>query len=757
MILIIVESLAKSNKINKFLEKEDKKYIVCSSFGHIENLPKKDLGIDKINWIPKYEITNHKIANEIKKKSKDCEYVLLAGDSDLEGDQICKSISDLIDKNIPRYRIVFHEITKNAILKAINEKHDLNLDRVKAQNTRRMLDRIVGYGLSPTLWNHFNINNLSAGRVQSCLLSIIINKSEEVYKGKEKINYSIKADFKDDLINTNYINKNNYDLSNDKILNKIDILSEYKVEYKIKESIQNPQPPYTTSQIQIDISNQFNINSKKIMDILQKLYELSYITYHRTNSTCVSNMFILNCKKYIIENYGEIYSKPRKYGISENNPHEAIRVVDISKINIDKDDLSNKIYNLIWKRTIKSQMSSAIYDEYNILINNNIDYFETIKKKLKFIGFLIIENKEIDKNVLNIPIKTKILKISTNITIDKLTLFNNSTIIKTMQDINIGTPATYATTITNLFDKGYIEYTKNPSKEINVIEYYKKYNNPNIIFNQKKILELYTKGNNKMIHNTEIGKNVIEYLNIISPYILNKETTKNIEEKLELISIGKYNYKDLLNLFNLKLDKSIEESKKIKVIDDKNKIINTKYGKCILTINKKYINIEGYLKQFNKKEITNKEIDFLISLPLECNGKNIINGKFGLYLQLTNELSNNKISEYNFDKFIKLNSNNNLSYDILFKKENKIIETKFGKCILTKDKKFINIDGYLNQFNKKDLNENEINFLISLPILYNNNYIYNGKYGLYFKSKDNLTNIKINTEELNNIILTYCN
>ena len=757
MILIVVESLAKSKKINKFLENEDEKYIVCGSFGHIENLPKNRLGVDKINWIPEYEITNKKIANDIKNKSKDCKYVLLAGDSDLEGDQICKSISDLIDKNIPRYRIIFHEITKNAILKAINDKHDLNLDRVKAQNTRRMLDRIVGYGLSPTLWNHFNINTLSAGRVQSCLLSIIINKSQEVYNPIEKINYSIKADFKDELINTNYINKKLYDLSNDKILNKIDILSEYKIEYKIKDSIQNPAPPYTTSQIQIDIANLFNINSKKTMDILQKLYESSYITYHRTNSTCVSFLFKNLCNKYIIENYGDIYSKPRSYGISDKNPHEAIRVVDIKRVNIDKDDLSNKIYNLIWKRSIKSQMSSAIYDQYDILIHNDIDYFETIKKKLKFIGFLIIDNKEIDKTIFNIPKITKILKIKTNLTIDKLTLYNDSTIIKIMQDINIGTPATYASTITNLFDKGYIEYTTNPSKQINLIEYYKNANNPDIISKKNVILDLYTKGNNKMIHNTDIGNNVIQYLNTISPYILNKETTQKIEEKLELISNGQYNNKELLNEFNFELNKSIEKSNQIKPINNINRIIDTKYGKSILTTDKKYINIEGYLKQFNKKDITEKEIDFLINLPIQCNEQNIINGKFGLYLQLTNELSHKKISQYDFNIFIEFISDKKLNYDILFKNSNKVIDTKYGKCILTIDKKFINIDGYLNQFNKKEITKKEIDFLIKLPFLYNNNYIYNGKYGLYFKSKDNLTNIKIDKNELKNIISIYCN
>jgi len=622
-ILIVVESNTKAKKIENFLKDQENQYICIASYGHIEDLKKTEMSIDFDNWIGIYEFTNLKVINNIKKLLKTVDVTYIASDPDYEGHFISHSITKILDKNMQRYRITFNEVTKSAILEAIKNKHRIDYNKVNCQITRRLSDRLFGYKLSPLLWNNFNINTLSAGRVQSPVLACIVKNTNNVNNPNPEITYKIKGDFDNNLLNTLY--EGDKETIDNIVFNK-----PYNLTYNTTDSIQKPPPPYITSILQMDCSYTFGLSSKQTMDILQKMYESGYITYHRTSSYSVSNQFKFQTAKYVLENYGEKYSNPNNYNFKPG-AHECIRITNINKTSLTEDDIQNKIYKLVYKRSLASQLSYALYDQYNIELKYDKDIFKTIKKVLKFDGFLILDKKEISKETLKFPNKLKILKVYTEASVNKLTLYNDTTIIKLMENEGIGTPSTYATIVSSLFSKNYAEYCSNPKKQIKAKEYFKIKDNE--ITEKEVELELYTKGNNKMIRNTEIGKEIVEYLNEVAPYIINPETTKIMEEQIELVAEGKVDYKKILDKFNKTIDESILNAPK-RTVETEPKLIKTKYGKCILTPNKKYINYEGYLKQLDKKSLSKNDITFLVKLPIKYkDDKDLVVGRYGIYLK----------------------------------------------------------------------------------------------------------------------------
>ena len=622
-ILIIVESNAKAIKIQEFLKDQENQYITTASYGHIEDLKKTEMSIDFQNWTAIYEYTNLKAINNIKKLLKTVDVTYIASDPDNEGSQIANSISKILDKNMQRYRITFNEVTKSAILEAIKNKHRIDYNKVNCQIIRRLSDRLFGYKLSPLLWQYFNINILSAGRVQSPVLACIVKNTNNVNNPNPEITYKIKGDFDNNLLNTLY--EGDKEKIDNIVFNKL-----YNLTYNTTDSIQKPPLPYITSTLQMDCSYTFGLSSKQTMDLLQKMYESGYITYHRTSSYSVSNQFKFQTAKYVLENYGEKYSNPNNYNFKPG-AHECIRITNINKTSLTEDDIQNKIYKLVYKRSLASQLSYALYDQYNIELKYDKDIFKTIKKVLKFDGFLILDKKEISKETLKFPNKLKILKVYTEASVNKLTLYNDTTIIKLMENEGIGTPSTYATIVSSLFSKNYAEYCSNPKKQIKAKEYFKIKDNE--ITEKEVELELYTKGNNKMIRNTEIGKKIVEYLNEVAPYIINPETTKIMEEQIELVAEGKVDYKKILDKFNKTIDESILNAPK-RTIETEPKLIKTKYGKCILTPNKKYINYEGYLKQLDKKSLSKNDIIFLVKLPIKYkDDQDLVVGRYGIYLK----------------------------------------------------------------------------------------------------------------------------
>lgn len=633
-ILLIVESNAKAKKIEHFLKDQEEQYICIASYGHIEDLKKTEMSIDFDNWTGIYEYTNLKVVNNIKKLSKTVDIVMLASDPDFEGHFIAHSISKVLDKNITTYRIVFNEITKSAILKAIENKHQIDYNKVNCQITRRLSDRLFGYKLSKLLWSYFNVNTLSAGRVQSVVLAFIVKNTYNInnLNPTTEITYKIKGDFDNNLINTIY--EGDKETINNIIFTKL-----YNLTYNVTDSVQKPALPYITSTLQMDCNYNFKLTSIQTMNILQKLYESGDITYHRTSSYSISNQFKFQAKKYILEHYGEEYLNLNNYNFKPG-AHECIRITNINKISLSTDSIENNIYKSIYKRTLASQLKPAIYDQYNITLQCENDIFKTTKKTLKFDGFLILDNKEIIKEPLTFPDKVKILKVYTEASVTKLTLYNDTTIIKLMESEGIGKPSTYATIVSSLFNKNYVEYCSNPKKQIKAIEYFKVKDG---IINEKMIeLDLYTKGNNKMIKSTKIGDNIVEYLNNIAPYIINPETTKLMEQQIDLVAEGKVDYKRILDSYNKTIDKSILNAPKNSKEPSYN-LVKTKYGRCIITVDKKFINYEGYLKQLKKSKLSENDINFLLKIPIPYkdiqddkdikDDTNIVIGQYGIYLK----------------------------------------------------------------------------------------------------------------------------
>ena len=672
MILMIVESATKSKKIQGFLGSD---YKVVACFGHIFDLPPKSLGIDTTTWTPTYVPSKPKIIDEITKLSKKAKYALLACDPDREGHGIAHHLTKIV--KCPYHRVVFNEINKQAILEAINNKHDIDTNIVYAQETRRLLDRLCGYKLSPLLWKQFNINTLSSGRVQSCVLALVMKRKHDITnqnmidKFINDIEHNLNGDFEGELKGAQYVTTcKDKEKFKSMILNSVfDFKSPWDVNYIIKPTTKNPPPPFMTTTVQIACLNQLGIKTKTCMNILQTLYEDGLITYHRTDSIAMSKQFIQKTSVYVKNKYGEKYFKYRPYDKhGDSGAHECIRVVDITVSDIEHK--FSAVYKLIWKRTVQSLMSPAEYNQYNISIKNNDIVFKATKLQLTFAGFLIISNSAddvTDNSKITIPSTTFLIKLYTTVnTPNKLTLYNEATLIKEMEDCGIGRPSTYASIISHIITKSYVEYTCNPTKIIECNTYSCHRDNPKKLITDKTDIELYTKGSKNMLKSTDIGDDIVRYLNTVSTYILQSETTKIMEDNLDKIANSEANYKDILNAFNKQINRSIEmanTSINTRTLRDTgtntdNKLFKyTKYGRCVIHQDK-YINIEGFLKQLQLSEDTfvQKHRDFVIKLPMKYDEKyNLCIGRYGLYYKDKSDNKNVKFTGKDLKNVIEKN------------------------------------------------------------------------------------------------------
>ena len=443
--LVIVESAGKIKKIEEYLGPD---YTVKASFGHCMDLDPNNLSIDvENNYNPTYIISKdkHKVVNELKEAAKKCDSIILAADNDREGEAIAWSLSKLLDLKNPQ-RIIFTEITKKAIENAINNPIQINMNMVYAQQARRLLDRLVGYKISPILQKNLNDREAkSAGRVQSVVVKIIKDKEDEINNSTSSLYLKTTCELqfnKIKILCTLMFNNEYYKFSSlenaKKFVELINKKSVFKVDdIKEKISIRKPSPPFITSSLQQEASTKLKFNVKKTMDVAQKLYEGGYITYMRTDSPNLSQDAINNCKKYIIDNFGEKYSKPTNYSASGNaqEAHEAIRPTNINNIDIKSDDKDkSKLYNLIWKKTIASQMEFAKINVQTILINtynNNISILDnkiwiSIYENVIFDGFLKIY--DIEQNDDTNSEEKQVGKIEINI--DDILSFNKLKIVE---------------------------------------------------------------------------------------------------------------------------------------------------------------------------------------------------------------------------------------------------------------------------------------------------------------------------------------
>lgn len=491
MQLVIVESPTKGNTIQKFLGSN---YRVLSSYGHIRDLPKSELGIDiEKDFEPKYVIPlkARKTIKLLKEEVKTANSTILATDEDREGEAIAWHLSQILDldgKNSYQ-RIVFHEITKSAIEEALKNPRKIDLNLVDAQQARRILDRIVGYKLSPFLWKKV-ARGLSAGRVQSAAVRLVVEREREIQKFVPQEYWQITAIFKKSgkEFEAFLIKKDGEILDKLAIKNKKEadkIVKDLKnTEYKViniekKETKRNPLPPFTTSSLQQEAWQRFRFPAKFTMRIAQQLYEKGYTTYHRTDSLNLSDLSLLSAKKFITENYGQNYwaGYLRKYKTKSKGAqeaHEAIRPTypnkTPEKLKLDENQL--KLYDLIWRRFIACQMEQAIFDTTTIDISAKNYIFRTTGQILKFEGFLKVYPLKFEENELPTLKINEILELLKLIPSQHFTQpparYTEATLIRALEENGIGRPSTYAPILSTIQERNYIE--KNEEKRFQPTE-----------------------------------------------------------------------------------------------------------------------------------------------------------------------------------------------------------------------------------------------------------------------------------------------
>ena len=670
--LVIVESPNKIKKIQSILGND---YKVLASVGHIIDLDAESMSIDiSNNFKPTYSINKDKkdVVKKLKNAVEDADDVLLATDGDREGEMIAWSLAETLKLKNPK-RIVFYSITKKELEEAVKNPRELNYQLINAQKSRRILDRIVGYEISPILWKSIK-SSLSAGRVQSVVTRLIIDKENEIdefFKQDENTYFKFFGNFMDSKNNVfktvlyNNIKKKkiittssdtSQSVSDDedtdmhgiaKIVGKNNanklMVALTKSIYTVgniqnKLAIRNPSPPFTTSTLQQEAGRKLGFAIKRTDNAAQKLHHAGYITYIRTDSVSLSEESLQNIKKYVNETYGQNYHRRMQYKSKSNNTqeaHEAIRPTDVFRENIENmgnDEI--RLYSLIWKRTVASQMSPAKFNQKYIQINIDKlkDYiFSTMTEKVEFNGFLAVYNinnveEDIDSNEpLNNTIYDTIQPIGTELKIDNLSgnqdfdrptpRYTEATLVKILDPskLNIGRPATYSSIINKIQDRGYIEKKNIDGVKKESIQWFfspKK----NII--EEKIGEITIgKENNKLVP-TPTGKLVTNFLIKYFPEIMEYKFTADMENKLDDIAEGKLNWINMLNDFYLKFHPCIEKiiNSSINVIDETTRVIgiHPQFGMEIHAMNGKY----GAMLKMNDPNSKSKSIYAPIKKPL---------------------------------------------------------------------------------------------------------------------------------------------
>ena len=556
--LVIVESPAKANTIKKYLGNKSK---VVASMGHIRDLPKSKLGINiENNFEPEYINIRGKakLINSLKKDAKNAKKVYLATDPDREGEAIAWHLAYIlgIDEN-STCRVTFNEITKDAVKKGINNPRKIDLNLTDAQQARRVLDRIVGYKISPVLWKKVK-RGLSAGRVQSVAVRLIVEREEEIEKfiPEEYWNINLKASDKKTktIFNCKFIGKSGKKIelhSKDEVDSILKALEKAKykvVDVKKGERKRNPAPPFTTSTLQQDASRKLNFAIKKTMSIAQGLYEgvklpeygsTGLITYMRTDSTRISNEAREAAKEYIVKTYGENFYENRFYRTKSDaqDAHEAIRPSHIELTpDLIKDSLTSdqyKLYKLIYNRFMASQMVAAIYDTVTVAIDANDYNFRANGQTMKFKGYmsLYVENEEkeefekIPELEVGEEVKKEELESKQSFT-EPPARYTEATLVKTLEEKGIGRPSTYAPTITTILTRRYIEKVQ------------------------------------KQLISTDLGKIVNKLLIENFGDIINVEFTAKMEEEFDKVAEGTEKWKKVISEFYTPFEQIVEKVEK---------------------------------------------------------------------------------------------------------------------------------------------------------------------------------------------------
>ena len=577
--LVIVESPAKAGTIQKFLGKD---YTVKSSFGHIRDLKDNSLSIDvKDSFKPEYVVPDDKkkVVSELKKAAKEAETVWLASDEDREGEAISWHLYETLGlKKENTKRIVFHEITKDAILNAIKNPRDIDMNLVDAQQARRILDRLVGFELSPILWRKIQ-PKLSAGRVQSVALRLIVDREREILDFKKEQYYKLDAIFHPEGTAEGTEVKATLDRrfpdigSAEAFLHKC-IGATFRITgIDKKEGTRFPAAPFTTSLLQQEASRKLRMSVSQTMSIAQKLYEEGYITYMRTDSTNLSSLALDAAKKFICENFGEEYSKPRQYKTKAKGAqeaHEAIRPTYIENTEIPGTPQEKRLYELIWKRTVASQMSDASVLRTTIKAGTEgvEESFLIQATQVLFDGFLklYIESQDDSAPQEDDEVLLPELHIGDILQDRKITAeckftappsrYSEATLVKKLEELGIGRPSTYAPTISTLTKgRGYIVKGDKTGERIPVKD---------LLLQNGTIKEIarteVTGAEKNRLLPQEIGMIVTDWLVDNFKTILDYGFTANVEKEFDQIAAGKLEWNNVIASFYTPFHKKVEET-----------------------------------------------------------------------------------------------------------------------------------------------------------------------------------------------------
>jgi len=579
--LVIVESPAKAKTIEKFLGKN---FLVKSSFGHIRDLSKKNLGIDiNNNYKPDYIISEDKkkIVAELKSLAKKAKVIWLASDEDREGEAIAWHLAEALELDKKKTkRIVFNEITKSAILHAIENPRSVDKNLVDAQQARRILDRLVGFELSPVLWKKIK-SNLSAGRVQSVAVKLIVEREREIISFHSTSSYKVTAVF---LITdkNGKVSELDAELSK-KIENKAQTLEFLKkctgaefciTDITTKPSKKSPAPPFTTSTLQQEASRKLSFSVSQTMTIAQRLYEAGKITYMRTDSVNLSETALNAANKVIKKEFGEKYAFTRQFKTKTKGAqeaHEAIRPTYFENDSITGNTAEKKLYELIWKRAIASQMSEALLEKTTatISISTCKEEFVALGEVIKFDGFLKVymestDDEQEDNSKILPPLTVNQKLENKNISaVERFThhppRYTEASLVKKLEELGIGRPSTYAPIISTIQNRGYVVKEERQGIERN---YY------TIILEKNELKESINKeitgAEKSKLFPTDIGMVVNDYLNDRFNNIMDFNFTATVEKKFDDIAEGKTDWTEMIDLFYTPFHKKVTEATETK-------------------------------------------------------------------------------------------------------------------------------------------------------------------------------------------------
>jgi DNA topoisomerase I len=680
--LVVVESPAKAKIITKYLnsisELTDRygKFTVIASYGHIADLKKKELSVDvENNFKPSYEVNGDKkkVIAELSKKIKEHDMVLLASDADMEGEAIAWHIRNLFKLKVYR-RITFNEITMKALKTAVLNCGDIDMNLFCAQQARRVLDRLVGFKLSPLLWKMYKTDGsgLSAGRVQSAVLNIIVSKEKEVKDFETSCYWSFDGCFSNDISEAK--------LYLDSTIHKVDDLNHAKAlvgkmteTFKVDECVSklkkvNPEQPFITSTLQQEAYNKLGYGVKRTMKLAQDLYENGHITYMRTDSYNMSEDAVSACRQYIVTTYGSAYynenATAKKKGHSQE-AHECIRPTKMELPTVQLSKEHNALYDMIWKRAVASRMTAAVYDELTVSLVNpwfkeKGMYFLGKFKQLKFEGFLKLFGETVGTQSLkakqeelkNAVVKCKEVQ-ARNTWKSPPARYNESSIIKVLDTEGIGRPSTYASIMAKLYEKSYVNKLDIAGETKKTVDFIYKPSNKTLKEQSGKVQVGQEK--NKLVP-TAIGDAINTFLSEHFAYIIDKNFTAEMESHLDKIAEGKLKYteemaafwkdfkKHLAKFDTVKIQRGNKtslknESKVIKIDDITYTVRVSRYGPVVQYQDKDdkpvYLDLKNYLKLVGKdyRDVDASDVHFIRKIPFRySNDIELKSGMYGYYL-----------------------------------------------------------------------------------------------------------------------------